>query len=33
MMAKECATTHTPHLLGKEYPTMNESFFQIFMNE
>ena len=33
MMAKECATTHTPHLLGKGYPTMNESFFQIFMNE
>ena len=34
MMAKECAKECTPHLLSnKGYPTMNESFFQFFLNE
>ena len=33
MMAKECAKKCAPDLLSKGYPTMNESFFQIFLNE
>ena len=33
MMAKQCAKKCTLHLLSKGYPTMNESFFQIFLNE
>ena len=33
MMAKQCAKECAPHLLSKGYPTMNESFFQIFLNE
>ena len=33
MMAKQCAKECAPHLLSKGYPTMNESFFQIFLSE
>ena len=33
IMAKECAKKCAPHLLSEGYGTMNESFFQIFLNE
>ena len=33
MMAKKCAKKCAPHVFSKGYPTMNESFFQIFLNE
>ena len=33
MMAKKCAQKCAPHLLSNGYPTMNESYFQILLND
>ena len=33
IMAPKCAKKCAAHLLSKGYPTVNECFFQIFLNE